>query len=171
MEPRELERVYARAVAMLAARARSSRDLRAKLLQKGEEPALVDRAIARLIEQRFLDDSAYASARARSALARGRSTRRAVMELEHKGIDRAAAREALSGAMTERGEDETAVCERAARKKLRALEGASPEDRRRKLHGFLARQGFGADAVRTVLARVLSPAAGSDEAPCEDDGA
>jgi regulatory protein len=167
----ELERVYARAVAMLAARARSSRDLRARLVQKGEPPALVDLAIARLIEQRYLDDAAYASARARSALARGRSTRRAVMELEHRGIDRASAREALTGAMADRGEDETAVCERAARKKLRSLEGEAPQDRRRKLHGFLARQGFGADAVRRVLSRVLTTTEASENVPCEDDGA
>jgi regulatory protein len=165
-EKSPLDRVYARAVAMLAARGRSAKELRERLVEKGEDSALVDEAIAKLLSQRLLDDSAYAGAKARSSLSKGRSTRRAVIELERKGVDRDTAKEAIAGAMVERGEDELSVCERAARKKLRALTRATPDERRQKLYGFLARQGFSSESVRKVLSKVLTRA--GEEAPIED---
>ncbi len=156
-------RVYSRALSMLAARARLAKDLRKKLLDKGEEAAIIDRVIARLIEQKFLDDRAYAAAKARSSVAKGRSSRRAAMELAHKGIDRSTAAVVVAEALDERGEDEKALCERAARKKLRSLSREEPADRRRKLWAFLARQGFSGDAVRKALAVVLDAPAPDDE--------
>lgn len=157
------KRVFNRAMAMLAARARSSRDLRKKLIDKGEEAPLVDRAIARLLELGYLDDRAYAASKARSSVARGRSPRRAAMELAHKGVDRETASAVVAEALDERGEDAVAVCERAARKKVRSLAKEEPADRRRKLWGFLARQGFSGDVVRKVLDRVLREEPASDD--------
>ncbi|MFO0558412.1 MAG: regulatory protein RecX [Polyangiales bacterium] len=168
-EDEGFKRVYSRALAMLAARARLARDLRRKLIDKGEEAATVDAVIKRLLEQKFLDDRAFAAAKARSSVARGRSSRRAALELTHKGIDRETASTVVAEALDERGEDESAVCERAARKKLRSLSAAEPAERRRKLWAFLARQGFSGDAVRKALRAVLD-AAPSVEGDLAADG-
>lgn len=163
------KRVYSRALAMLAARARLARDLRKKLVDKGEEAVVVDAVIARLLEQKFLDDRAFAAAKARSSVARGRSTRRAALELTYKGIDRETASTVVAEALDERGEDESALCERAARKKLRSLTKEEPADRRRKLWAFLARQGFSSDSVRKALRVVLDDSAsGSDSEELSD---
>jgi len=171
-EDEGFKRVYWRALAMLAARARLARDLRRKLIDKGEDETTVDAVIKRVVEQKFLDDRAFAAAKARSSVARGRSSRRAALELTHKGIDRETASTVVAEALDERGEDEGAVCERAARKKLRSLSAAEPAEQRRKLWAFLARQGFSGDSVRKALRVVLdnSPASES-EMPTDDDGA
>ena len=49
--------------------------------------------------------------------------------------------------------DEQALVEAAAKKKLRSLAKLEPEVQRRRLYGFLARQGFPADLVRATVAK------------------
>jgi regulatory protein len=164
----ELERVYQRALAFLAARARSTSELRKKLTDKGEDPVIVDAVIARLVERRFIDDRAYAAAKARSAVARGRSTRRAALELAQKGVDRVTAAAAVAEALDERGEDELALCARAASKKLRSLSSAERGEQRRKLYAFLARQGFSSDAIRHAMRKVLDPSDPRIEDECDE---
>ncbi|MBL8678413.1 MAG: regulatory protein RecX [Myxococcales bacterium] len=159
----EYKRVYSRALAMVAARARSTSGLRKKLIDKGESPAIVDRVIARLVEQRFVDDRAFAAAKARSAVAKGRSSRRAAMEVAHAGVDRAVAKAVVEEALDERGEDEIALCTRAAQKKVRSYASLDRAERRRKLYGFLARQGFSSDAIKKALAKVLDAPSADDE--------
>jgi regulatory protein len=165
------EQAYARAIAMLAARARSSRDLRKRLVDKGVDPSVADKVIARLIDRKLLDDGAYAESRARASLSRGRSSRRVLNDLASKGVDRSVASAALGSAMGERGEDERAVCERAAQKKLRSLTRAEPAERRQKLYAFLARQGFASDVVRAVVRAALAAdgAAATEDEPVADD--
>lgn len=165
----EYKRVYSRALAMVAARSRSTSGLRKKLIDKGEEPAIVDRVIARLVEQRFVDDRAFAAAKARSAVAKGRSSRRAAMEVAHAGVDRAVASSVVAEALDERGEDEIALCTRAAQKKARSLANADRLERRRKMYGYLARQGFSSDAIKKALAVVLDGAAASEDEIVSDD--
>lgn len=163
------KRVYSRALAMLAAQARLSSDLRTRLIDKGEDAATVDAVIERLVAQKYLDDRAVAAAKARSCIARGRSSRRAVLELTHQGIDRETAASVVAEALDERGEDERAVCERAARKKLHSLSATDPAVRRRRLWAFLVRQGFSGDVVRKALDAVLGTSP-TDDGELEADG-
>ncbi len=162
-EDDEFKRVYARALAMVAARSRSTQGLRKKLLDKGEAPAIVDRVIAKLVERRFVDDRAFAAAKARSSVAKGRSSRRAAMEVAHSGVDRAVAAAVVAEALDERGEDEVSLCVRAAQKKARSLAGLERSEQRRKLYGYLARQGFSGDSIKKALASVLDPSPHNDE--------
>ncbi len=147
--------VYNRALNLLSARARSAKKLRDKLREKCDDNAVIERVIARLVEQKFLDDSVYAQARARTSFAKGRSKLRASVDLASKGIDRAVAKEAVAQALEESGEPESMIAERAARKKMRALTKEDPRVKKQKLYGFLARQGFSPDSVRAALRAVL----------------
>lgn len=156
------EKVYNRALNLLAARARSALKLREKLREKCDDEAVMDRVLARLKEQKFIDDTVYAQARARSSFAKGRSKLRASIDLSQKGIDRATAKEAVSQALDETGEPESAIAERAARKKLRSLSSFDARAQKQKLYGFLARQGFSPDSVKHAMRAVL-------EAPVDDD--
>lgn len=151
---------FDRALNMLAVQSRSQRDLRRRLIQKGEPEPRVDAAIARLVASGLLDDESYARQFARSrVLGRGASRRRVRDELYRKGVAGAAADEAIAEVFDEEAVDEASLVEAAARKKLRSLGDADAVTRRRRLYAFLVRRGFDGAQIRDALARVL-PASG-----------
>ena len=144
--------VYDRAVNILAFRARSATELTRTLVRKGSDPGHVAHAIARLVEQGFLDDAAFSRAFARAkVVGASHSRRRVQQELQRKGVARDVASEAIGEVFEEEAIDQLAVIETAARRKLRTLASLEPPVRRRRLYGFLARRGFDADDIRRVL--------------------
>ena len=146
---------YDRAVNMLAAQARSSRDLRRRLLARKEPADRVDAAIERLRVGGLLDDAAFARQFARSrVLGAGQSRRRVQQELYKRGVDREAIDGAVEEVFVEEEVDETALVEQAARKKLRTLERLDPVVRRRRLYAFLARRGYDLEDIRGALAEL-----------------
>ena len=147
---------YDRALNMLAFQARSARDLRRRLVQKGEDPAHVDTAIERLVANGLLDDASFARQFARSRVAgQGASKRRLQQDLFKRGVGREVADEAIAEVLTDEGVDEGEVVERVARKKARSLAKLDAPTRRRRLYAFLARRGYEADAIRRAMAAVL----------------
>jgi regulatory protein len=146
---------YDRALNMLALRARSSRELRRQLVRKGEPADRVDAAIQRLIAAGFLDDGAFARQFARSkAIGAGMSRRRIEQELRRRGVPRDVGDGAIAQVFAEEDLDETAVVERAARKKLRALRNLDVETRNRRLYAYLARRGYDLDDIRRAIEAV-----------------
>lgn len=146
-----------RALNMLAFRAHSVRDLRRRLVQKGEPEEIADAAIARLVELGLLDDAAFARQFARSkVLGAGHSRRRLQQELYRKGVAREVAQASIEEVMADDEVDEEEIIERAARKKLRTLASADPETRRRRLYGYLARRGYELDDIRRVMDELLT---------------
>ena len=148
---------YDRALNMIAFQARSARDLRRRLVQKGEDPALVDAAIARLEERGMLNDADYARQLTRSkVLGAGASKRRVQQELFKKGVARELADEAIAEVFQDEQVDEQALVDDAAAKKMRSLGRLDPATRRRRLYAFLARKGYDGDKIRSAMQRVLS---------------
>lgn len=161
---------YDRALGMLAARGRSSRDLRIRLVRAGVAPAHAEAAVARLQEAGLLDDAAYARQVARSRVnARGDSRRRVSQALAKAGVSRDTADGAVAEVFEEEAVDETALVEAAARKRLRTLGDLDPAVRRRRLYGYLARRGHDGAAIRSVLDRLLG-AGGADSGDDADTG-
>jgi regulatory protein len=147
--------VQDRALNMLAARGRASKELRRLLVRKGEAPELVDIVVERLQRAGFLDDEAYARAVARAkAVGQGHSRRRVGQELFRRGVDREVADAAIADTFEEEAVDEESLVERAARKKARSLAGLEPAVRDRRLYAFLARRGFDGDAIRRAMKTV-----------------
>ena len=147
--------VYDRALAMLAFRARSSAELARSLVRKGEPKQLVDRAVARLQEQRLLDDAAFAQSFTRARVLGARQSKRRVQQdLTRKGVARAVTDAAIATVFEEEGVDQREVVEQAARKKLRSLAKLDPAVRRRRLYAFLARRGYDGDDIRQAMAVV-----------------
>lgn len=156
LEETEALATYDRALNLLAVQARSSRDLKRRLIQKGEPAPYVDRAIERLTTVGLLDDAQFARQLARSkAVGQGASKRRVQQEMFKRGVAREVADEAIVDVFEEEAVDETENAAAAARKKLRTLGSVDAETRRRRLYGFLARRGYGPDAIRETLQRVL----------------
>ena len=113
-------KTYERALDLLAVHARSARGLEKRLLEKGEPPAQVAAAIARLCAAGLLDDARFAAARARSGiLGKARSRRRMTETLANNGVARDVAAAAIQQVLDDEGTDEHAVALRAAQKKLR----------------------------------------------------
>jgi len=141
---------------MLEARSRGADELKRLLLRKGEPPADVDAALARLVASGLVDDANYARQVARSkALGPGMSRRRIQLELTRRGVARDVSSEAIAEVFDEEGVDEGAAIERVARKKLRMLEKLDLSTQKRRLYAFLARRGYDSDQISTVLRRIL----------------
>src|SRR5688572_15521173 len=150
-------RTYSRALDLLARAPRSVRDLRRRLLLKGEGEADVEAAIERLTAAGLLDDGAYGRAFVRAKVSsQGFSRRRLQQELAKRGVARDIADAAVVEVLHDDKVDETANIDRVARKKLRTLSGLDPDTQRRRLFAFLARRGYDVDDVRAAVERLRS---------------
>ena len=158
-------KTYDRALRLLAARGRSVRELRRRLLMAKEPEPHVDAAIERLEAMGALNDEQYARHIARSQMVgRGYAPRRIKQDLARRGVardvaDRAieivAAEDAAPGSFgAEQGVDLTATMERLARRKLRSLTTVDAETRSRRLYAFLARRGYESEDIRRVLSKL-----------------
>jgi regulatory protein len=168
-------RTYDRALRLLAARGRSVRELRRRLLAAKEPEPHVDAALARLETMGLLDDAEYARQVARSQMiGRGYAPRRLQQELARRGvardvadraIDLVLAEDAAPGSFgAESGIDLTETIEKLARRKLRGLGSLDAETRSRRLYAFLARRGYDSDDIRSVMTRLRDEERTADSA-------
>lgn len=146
---------YDRALKLLGFRARSVAELRRQLLRKGEPASDVDAAIARLIDQKLLDDGDFARQFARTRLlAAGASRRRIVQELARRGVPRDIADRAISELRESDDIDPSGAARRVAEKKWRSLARLDDFTRRRRLYAFLARRGFDPDEITSLITAI-----------------
>ena len=146
---------YDQALRLLEFRARSTSELRGQLLRRGATAADVDAAIAKLQDQKLLDDVDFARQLARTkAVGAGASRRRILLELGRKGIPRDVAERVLDELREQDGIDPSDGIHRVARKKWASLARLEAVTRRRRLYAFLARRGFDSDEIRSALQRL-----------------
>lgn len=149
----ETERALSAALRLLAARPRSSAELRQRLRRKGFGAVAVGQVLERLLASGLLDDAAFGRYLIdnRQRL-RPRGARALRAELRQKGLDR----ETIEAAMADYGGDADAERARAlavARAALPRYAGAPDRAAfERRLGGFLQRRGFGLDTIRPILA-------------------
>jgi len=149
---RRSKTTYDRALNMLAFRGRSTAELRRQLLKKGEQADEVERVIARLTEQRLLNDTDFARQYARLKLtAAGSSRFRIIQELGRKGIAKPMAEEAIENLKEAEGIDASESISRVAEKKWKTLARLDGQTARRRLYAFLARRGFNPDEIRAAM--------------------
>ena len=143
---------FDRALAMLAARPRATRDLERMLVRKGEPAEHVGSAIGRLIALGALDDAQFARQFIRTKIAgAGLSRRRLQSELWRRGVARDVIDAALAEVLVEDEVDEDAQIAQVAAKKLRTLRSLDAATTRRRLYAFLARRGYDGSAIRRVI--------------------
>lgn len=147
------ERALSAAARLLAARPRSTAEIRQRLGRKAFAPDAIEQAIARLDALGLLDDAAFSRywvENRQNFRPRGANALRD--ELRRKGVDRATIAEAL--AATDADPDgEAARAEAVARTALRRY--ATSPDRatfERRLGGLLQRRGFSLHVIRPMLA-------------------
>ena len=144
--------IYDAALSLLAFRARSTAELRRKLLRKGAEAVEVEQVISRLVDQKVLDDFDFARQFARTKLLDSGASRLWIrQELSRKGVARDIADQAIDALQEGEGIDPAAAIHRVATKKWKSLAKLDDFTRRRRLYAFLARRGFTPDEIRSVL--------------------
>lgn len=131
---------------LLAAAPRTRREVALRLGRR-YPPETVERVLERLTAAGWLDDRAYAVGYVRSHPDYG--SRRLLADLIRKGVDRETAAAAVA---SERGAEEAVEHARAvAEARLRRMTGVDRTTAARRLAGYLARRGFGPEAVRAAV--------------------
>lgn len=151
--PADGRRAAAAAVAFILrstkARPQTVAEQRAKLSDRGYEPAIIDGAIARASELGAIDDAAFARAWvADRGLARGYSVSRLRQELRRRQVPQPL----IDGALAQLdGRDDLAVATELARARAQRMPATlEPEALARRLLGFLARRGYSEALARRV---------------------
>lgn len=161
----------------LEARPRSIDEVRRKLVRLGYRTDLVEAAITRLLDLRYLDDDAFARAWVESrdrAKPRGEHALR--RELGLKGVERGlvdtvledrrelAYRDGTAAGDEEPQSPDDAAAERLLQRRLSTLlREADPRRRRQRAYALLARSGFSPDICSAVTRRVLADPVGEGE--------
>ncbi len=151
---RQYRHALDRAVAYLAERARSRREVEQKLLQAGYRPCTVEMVLYKLERENILDDADFARqwVEARSARKLGRS--RIAQELRRKGVSADEAEEALSAI-----DDEDQLAGALALAEKAAARIKPGEDRRKsaaRISAMLARRGYSWDVTKEAVSQALS---------------
>lgn len=147
----ELERARAAALALLAIRPRSRRELIDRLARKGLPGAVIERVVGELVARGYLDDAAFARYWVENRQThRPRGQQALTAELRAKGVDAAAIDEAVAPAAA----DEAATALALARRRARTLNEPDPRRFRQRLGAFLQRKGYRYDTVRSVVSIV-----------------
>jgi regulatory protein len=141
---------YVTGLKLLARRELSAAQVRTRLVRREFEAGEIDTAVARLQEERALDDRRTALACARTEAHVKRHGRlRALRTVEALGIDRELARAAVAEVFADLDED--ALIVQALDRKLR--HGAAIEEAAvaRRVHRYLLAQGFDAGRVHAAI--------------------
>ena len=133
-----------RAINYIMIRPRSVREVRDYLWRKKAEPDISASIVARLETRGYLGDDAFAKSWVRARqLTKPVSKRRLVAELRQKGVANELIEQTLH---TETYDEQAALSELVAKKRKQAR-----YQDEQKLMAYLARQGFGYDAIRAAL--------------------
>jgi len=142
------------ALRVLERRPFAARDLARRLVQKGHPVAAARAAMDKCAQLGLVDDSVFARHYVETRAARGRGPLRLRRDLAALGVERTIIDRTLTEVL---GPDDTHYpdVEVLARKRLGQLKGLSTPVLRRRLMAFLARRGYGGDAVRQMVGRLL----------------
>lgn len=153
---RSRERTMSRAVKLLAAKPRSVRELRERLLEKlWTDEAIVDAVIEKLKDYKYLDDEQYANDFAVAQLRqKPQGKRRLQQTMSRKKLDKETVETAIIGAFEELPENELIAV--AIEKRLRSKGKPETRDEAKKFYDHLLRQGFGYDLIREKMAVAAS---------------
>lgn len=135
---------------MLARRELSEHQVRERLARKGHEDDAIEVAIARLREERALDDARVAEAIARTETSiRRRGKLRVRLQIQRAGIDTAIAKRAVDDVFGTI--DDEALIEASLSKRLRGRETIADDREFQRLYRYLAGQGFESDRIIKLL--------------------
>ncbi|RKU19337.1 hypothetical protein C6503_07725 [Candidatus Poribacteria bacterium] len=128
-------------------------EMERQLEREGFSTDAIETSIAELIRSGHIRDRKYAEnwiVRRQKSNPRGKTLLK--HELVDRGIDKETAEQVIATVETE---DETKVALQIAQKRAKQYKRLPTHVAKRRLHGFLARRGFGSDIVRQVLEQIF----------------
>jgi regulatory protein len=147
-----MEACYLAAIRFLSYRLRSRYELEVQLGRKGFAREQIELVMARLIDERLVDDTRFAESWTESRqVFRPRSHRLMSLEMRQKGIGE----EIISNVLEKSPEDEQ-LAYNAGNKALRRWQGLDKESFQKKCADFLMRRGFSYEIIRKTLPRLWS---------------
>jgi regulatory protein len=149
----DLKGAWLAAFDLLARRAWSTRELTTRLGRRGAPADIARAVVAELATRGYLDDEAFAR-RWAELRAEGRrvGSRRLDRELRARGIPRDMAAAAIGAAFDDTSELDRAL--EAGRRRMPALQRASPDRAAGRLAAYLLRRGYPPPLVRRVVKRL-----------------
>jgi regulatory protein len=151
--PRKLatdEQLYASAVRALMRRGHSIHEMRVYLERRAEDKEAVSTVVARLREQRYLDDARYALEYVRHhAQSRRQGRFRIACELRGRGVPDRHIEAALDSIFAET--DEAASVRTRLKRHLSHSRGALGQNKIASIYRSLLRAGFSSDIIRAEL--------------------
>jgi len=149
------QRAYVDALKMLGRRELSEAQVRQRLARKEYDEPEIDEAVARLLEERAIDDTRVAEAIARSETSvRKRGKLRVKRRIESAGIAASTAKRAVDEVFG--GLDADALLDAALAKRLRRGSGIADDREFNSLYRYLVGQGFEPDRVLARLRALRS---------------
>ena len=151
---RSRERTMNRAVKLLAAKPRSVRELRERLLEKlWTNNEIVDDVIEKLKDYKYLDDEQFARDLAMSKLRqKPQGKRRLQQVMSQKKLDKSVVDDAITEAYEKL--PETDLIDLAIEKRLRLKGAPKTREDTKKFYDHLLRQGFSYDLIREKLSSI-----------------
>ena len=161
----ERQRGYGEALKYLSRKPRTSFEIATRLKEKGWSEETISEVIERLIQERWINDAAYAQEWAGQRLrSRGKGKAWIRYELRQKGISKPLIEEAL-GQVSEDDEYDSAM--QLAQRKWRTTSGEMA-DKKRKIGAFLMRRGFSGQLAGKVLRELIQKDGIEDRDEWED---
>jgi regulatory protein len=146
------EQYYLKAVHFLKFRQRSVKEMREYLKKKNASDEVIDRVIAMLSEQKFLNDREFARAWIENrARFRPKGRRIVELELKQKGISKDIIGEVMAEEPTEDVPDETEQLRRLVEQRLPKYKHLERFEVYQKLGAFLARRGYTWDHIKRAI--------------------
>ena len=142
------DRCYTAALRILNYRFNSAAELRRKLAAKDFDQTTIEATLARLRDEKWLDDARFAEAFVRTRMRKRIGRLRIRRELMAAGVDDETAAGALGRNRDEEGEREAVTA--LARKRAARLDLATPEGRN-KLTAYLLKQGYDLSLIREIV--------------------
>jgi regulatory protein len=147
LEPKD---AYVTALKLLAGRELSESQVRQRLARKGFEPEAIEEAIARLKDERAIDDARVAEAIARSETStKRRGKLRVRLQIERAGVASATARKVVDDVFAELDSD--ALLETALTRRMLGRDFIEDDREFQRLYRYLLNQGFDAERVVKAL--------------------
>ncbi len=163
LEPSLLKDVFRRdevgkaveaSVRLLGYRPRTETELKRRLSEKGYDAEIAEEALGRLRGLGYVDDADFVRFWIRNREQfKPMGARRIRSELLQKGVDRQIADEVIEDQLPAEEYDNAL---RAARSKVRTYSGTDYPTFRRRMGGYLARQGFGFETCSRVIKQLWS---------------
>ena len=152
-KPRQLDSepaLYDAAIKILMRRAHSVSEMKKALIRRTADEDLIQKVIARLKQNGYIDDARYAKQFARQRTeGRKQGKFRVARDLRARGVPDRHIEAALEEAA--QNTDESAVVRQRIERKLRSFRGEIDEKKMASLYRSLLRSGFSADVIRREL--------------------